>query len=134
MKPHWLLGLLAIGMIAIAPVAYAQQSQGQIYGTIEDETGGVLPGVTVTLTGGQIGTMSQTTGINGDFHFIRLDPGDYDLQCELDGFAVYAQKQVVVSVGGAVNLKIVMKPTTMVETITVTAVQPIRRRPASARA
>ncbi|MEW6363729.1 MAG: TonB-dependent receptor [Acidobacteriota bacterium] len=125
MKSNWLLGLLVIGVIAFAPVANAQMSQGQIYGSVEDETGGVLPGVTVTLTGTQIGTMTQTTGINGDFHFIRLDPGDYDVQCELEGFATYAQKQIVVSVGGAVNLKIVMKPTTVAETITVTAEQPI---------
>ncbi|MEW6365932.1 MAG: TonB-dependent receptor [Acidobacteriota bacterium] len=124
-KTRWLMALLAVGLVAIAPVANAQQSQGQIYGVIEDETGGVLPGVTVTLTGAQIGTVTQTTGINGDFHFIRLDPGDYDVQCDLDGFATYVQKQIIVTVGGAVNLKLVMKPTTMAETITVIAEQPI---------
>ncbi|MEW6365694.1 MAG: hypothetical protein AB1714_13780, partial [Acidobacteriota bacterium] len=49
MKPRWLVGLVAIGLIAVAPVVNAQQSQGQIYGSVEDETGGVLPEACFTL-------------------------------------------------------------------------------------
>ncbi|MEW6364702.1 MAG: carboxypeptidase regulatory-like domain-containing protein [Acidobacteriota bacterium] len=122
---RWFLGLLALAAIVLAPVANAQQSQGQIYGAVEDETGGVLPGVTVTLMGAQIGTLTQTTGINGDFHFIRLDPGEYDLNCELDQFTRYEQKGIAVQVGGAVNLKIVMKPGPVTEIVIVTEQQPI---------
>jgi len=123
MKSRWLIGLAVVALLA--PAAFAQQNTGDIYGTVMDETGGVLPGVTVTLTGQLIGTMTQTTGLNGDFHFIRLSPGDYDVQCELEGFTTYVQKLVAVQTGGAVNLKITLKPTTVAETITVTAEQPI---------
>ncbi len=126
MKSNWLFGLVALVAVALAPVvAYAQQSTGDIYGTVMDETGGVLPGVSITLSGNLIGTLNQTTGVNGDFHYIRLSPGDYDLQCQLDGFSTFVQKQVVVVTGGAVSLKITLKPTTVAETVTVTAEQPI---------
>ncbi len=124
MKSRWLIGLPAL--ILLVPVlAHAQLNTGDIYGTIQDQTSGVLPGVTVTLTGNLIGKMNQTTGTGGDFHFIRLSPGEYDLLCELPGFTTYVQKRISVEVGGAVNLKITLKPTTVAETVTVTAEQPI---------
>ncbi len=126
MKSRWLLGLVAIAVVILAPVvSYAQQSTGDIYVTVMDESGGVLPGVSITLTGSLIGTLSQTSGINGDAHFIRLSPGDYDLQCELDGFATHIQKQISVETGGNVNLSVTMKAAAVQETVVVTAEQPI---------
>ncbi|MEW6364810.1 MAG: carboxypeptidase-like regulatory domain-containing protein [Acidobacteriota bacterium] len=98
---------------------------GTVTGTVVDQTGGVLPGATVTLTNREIGTQARVTGINGDFAFPFLPSGDYDLQAELDGFATYAQKQVHVRSGGGVDLQIILKPTSVAEVITVTAEQPI---------
>ncbi len=118
--------LLMAVFVMLAPVAgMAQTSTGEIYGLIVDQTGGVVPGVTVTLSGNLIGTMVQISNMNGEVRYIRLSPGDYDLECTLDGFTSYLQKQITVQVGGAVNLKITMKPTTVSETVTVTAEQPI---------
>jgi len=126
MRRPRLFGWMVIALMALAPVALlAQQNTGDIYGTVLDETGGVLPGVTVTLSGNLIGTMSQTTGAGGEFRFIRLSPGDYDLECALEGFTTYVQKQIAVATGGAVNLKVTLRPTTVSETVTVVAEQPI---------
>jgi len=124
MKP--IRGFLVLALLAMSPAwLLAQQSTGDIYGILQDSEGGVLPGVMVTLTGSQIGQMTQVSGMQGDFRFIRLSPGDYDLECQLDGFATYVQKAVQVVTGGAVNLKITMQAATVSETITVTAEQPI---------
>lgn len=126
MRDRWLSAVFAIAILAVVPWSLqAQQSTGDIYGQLVDETGGALPGVAVTLTGSLIGTQNQTSGINGDFHFIRLSPGEYDVQCELDGFTTVRREQVKVVTAGAVNLQITMKPAPVDEIITVIAEQPI---------
>ncbi|MEW6366522.1 MAG: carboxypeptidase regulatory-like domain-containing protein [Acidobacteriota bacterium] len=126
MRSRGSLFLLAVALIAVLPgLALAQTYTGHIYGVVVDDTGAVIPGVTVDLTGTLIGTMTQSTGVTGEFHFIRLSPGDYDLECGLQGFATYVQKQISVQTGSAVNLRITMKPSAVVETVTVTAEQPI---------
>src|SRR5260370_17850889 len=75
---------MALGLLLAAPVL-AQISTGNIFGTITDEQGAVLTGVTVTLSGDQ-GTRTSTTGSNGEFRFLNLDNGSYKLTVGLTGF------------------------------------------------
>src|SRR5687768_6593406 len=70
--------LLAI-VVAAVP-ALAQGTGGGINGTVSDDSGGVLPGVNVTLTAAAGGLGSgQTTVTNdqGAYQFTRLVPGIY---------------------------------------------------------
>jgi hypothetical protein len=76
---------LALGLLLAAAPAFAQVSTGNIYGTVTDEQGAVLPGVTVTLAG-DFGTRSTTTSPNGEFRFLALDNGTYKLTVALAGF------------------------------------------------
>ena len=78
--------VLAIGAIlALAPTAHAQQiTGGNVYGTVTDESGAVLPAVNVTLTG-EVGTKSTTTDPQGHFRFINALKGDYALALGLSG-------------------------------------------------
>ncbi|HWW94696.1 MAG TPA: carboxypeptidase-like regulatory domain-containing protein, partial [Vicinamibacteria bacterium] len=74
---------MALGLLLAAPVL-AQVSSGNIFGTVTDEQGAVLAGVTVTLTG-DLGTRTTTTGTNGEFRFLSLDNGAYKLTVGLTG-------------------------------------------------
>ena len=58
----------------VAAPAMAQTLTGSITGTVKDEQGAVLPGVTVTLTGKQ-GTQTQVTEATGDYRFPALEVG-----------------------------------------------------------
>ena len=69
------LGLALAMMLALVPGLYAQTSTGNIYGNVADASGSVLPGATVTLTGDVIAPRTSTTGSNGEFRFLNLDPG-----------------------------------------------------------
>ena len=64
MKPRITL-LIALVALLAAVGASAQTQTGTIVGRIVDEQGAVLPGVTVTLTGGQ-GSQTQVTDQNGE--------------------------------------------------------------------
>ncbi|MFN3323999.1 MAG: TonB-dependent receptor domain-containing protein [Bryobacteraceae bacterium] len=64
-----------------------QVLKGQILGTVMDQSGAVVPGVKVTIT--EIRTnfkRAMNTNEAGNFFFVNLDPGDYSVEAELEGF------------------------------------------------
>lgn len=58
---------------------------GVLQGTVKDNTGGWIPGVTLTLTAGERGRIT-VTGESGAYRFMALPAGDYRLHAALDGF------------------------------------------------
>ena len=111
---------LACVLFASAP-CLAQSPFGRLYLRVIDQTDAVLPGVTVALRGTGIGSVSGATGILGDFCFIRLPPGSYDLTCELDGFQPHEQKRIRVSGGATVSVRVLMRLAVVAESVTVVA-------------
>ena len=65
-----MVGLLVLGA---ASVASAQIAAGNIYGTVTDEQGGRLPGVTVSGVSKSIGSRTTVTDEAGQFRFLNLD-------------------------------------------------------------
>ncbi len=116
----WLI--LALLAVLTAPVQ-AQVSTGNVYGTVTDESGAVLPGVTVTLSG-PYGTRTTTTGTQGEFRFLNLDQGRYTLKTALTGFGNLT-RDITINTGANVNIDFRMKVATVEETVTITAEAPI---------
>src|SRR5262245_51421577 len=84
------MGLLALAVLMIlstGPAVLAQTSAGQVSGTITDSTGAVVPGASVTLTntGTGVANTAPTNG-SGNFVFLNVQPGTYELAVELQGF------------------------------------------------
>ena len=85
-----MFGAILCLLIAGIGTLYAQSvSSGTIQGTVKDEQGGVLPGVTVTLTSPalQVREMTQVTDENGNYRFVDLPAGTYKAKFELSGFS-----------------------------------------------
>ena len=78
---------LAVALsLGLLPAAFAQLTRGNVYGKVADESGAVLPGATVTLSGA-FGTRSTVSDKDGEFRFLNLDHGDYKVTVALTGFA-----------------------------------------------
>ena len=77
----WFLALI---MCVHDCVAFAQVQSGDISGTVKDEQGGVLPGVTVTLEGNGPSRTFVTEG-DGQYRFLNVPPGTYKLTAALTG-------------------------------------------------
>jgi len=79
--------VLALAVLLLAGIrpAAAQIQGGTINGTVKDEQGGVLPGVTVTVQGVDA-TQTFVTEANGEFRFLNLAPGPYKVTASLSGF------------------------------------------------
>src|SRR5262245_577520 len=88
---QWLIFSVAVLMSTIGvTAAFAQSvSSGTIEGTVKDESGSVLPGVTVTITSPalQVGQVVQVSDSAGNYKFVDLPAGTYRLSAELPGFA-----------------------------------------------
>jgi carboxypeptidase family protein len=119
-----IIGLVIALMLAAVPGAWAQASGGNIYGTVTDASGAVLPAATITITGANIGSRTTQSGPNGEFRFLNLDPGNYKLAVSMSGFAT-VNREVVVTTGQSVNLTFAMKLSTLAEQVTVTAETPV---------
>jgi outer membrane receptor protein involved in Fe transport len=91
---------------AAVPLA-AQSLTGTIAGIVKDEQGGVLPGVTVTLSG-RTAFRTATTDDEGRFRFVAVDPGTYSVTATLSGFRAKRQDNVAVSVSRVVGIPLVL--------------------------
>ncbi|MCJ7643020.1 MAG: carboxypeptidase-like regulatory domain-containing protein, partial [Candidatus Aminicenantes bacterium] len=80
--------LFGVVLALIASPAYAQRLTGSIQGTVKDETGELLPGVTLEISSPALigGIKSIVTSATGSFHFTALPPGSYLVRCSLSGF------------------------------------------------
>jgi hypothetical protein len=69
--------------------AAAQGLDGTIAGAVKDASGGVLPGVTITIRNLDRGIVAATTHTAGDGSYaaVALPPGQYSVTAELSGFA-----------------------------------------------
>src|SRR5207344_608622 len=87
------LATLVVSFVVVA-TASAQVFTGRVDVTIEDLTGGRLPGVTVDLTGPI--DQTQITDPQGQAHFLNLPVGTYAVKAALRGFNSYANNKVQV--------------------------------------
>lgn len=123
-----ILVLLAVGLLGFVPLAGAQSQaiNGTIEGTVQDATGAVLPGVTVTVTSADLGvTRSLTTGANGNYRAVLLPLGTYVVRAELQGFKVVERTGIAVSAGSTVTADFRMEVGGVEEVISVTAESPV---------
>jgi hypothetical protein len=124
MKKWSVLGsLLVIGLIVMLPAAgYAQDST--MTGTATDSTGGVLPGATVTATNVESGnTFVAVTDARGNFRMpVRI--GNYRITAELAGFTT-VNRTIQILVGQTTVVNFQMAPSTVQETVTVSANAPL---------
>ncbi|MEO8382060.1 MAG: TonB-dependent receptor [Acidobacteriota bacterium] len=118
------LGLLLLCVLLPLPL-FAQSSTGSISGTITDESGAALPGVTLTATSLSTGsTRTAVTNASGSYQLGLLPPAVYSVEATLEGFHPVRHERVTVNIGTDVSLDVTMK-VGVVETVTVTAAAPL---------
>jgi hypothetical protein len=109
-----------------ATPAFAQRTTGEIIGKVVDESGGVLPGVTITLRGaGVAGAPTVVTSETGAYRFPVLPPGTYAVEYDLTGFGNIKHEGLVIAVGATIELDVTLKVSTLSETITVQGGAPV---------
>src|SRR6185436_8637081 len=102
------------------------QATAQMNGKVTDESGGVLPGVTVTVTQTDTGfTRSVVTDETGEWLIPNLPTGPYRLEVALQGFKTYQQTGIVLQVAANPTLNTTLGVGNLEETVSVEAAAPI---------
>src|SRR5262245_48058184 len=116
------------GVLILLLTASAAWAQGtaQLSGTVRDESGAVLPGVSVTVTQTNTGLVrTAVTEANGGYLLTNLPTGPYRLEAALQGFKSYVQTGIVLQVGGTPTVNAVLAVGALEESVTVEAAAPI---------
>jgi hypothetical protein len=87
-----------------------QLQTGNLAGTVTDNQGAPLPGVTVTMIPGGGSPQAMETGAGGRYRFSAVMPSTYTVKAALAGFADYENSGVVVNLGRTTELDITLQP------------------------
>src|SRR5690242_7328203 len=82
-----------------------QEFRGTIAGRVTDNTGGVMPGVTVTATNAATNVKSSTTtSVEGTFTIPYLTPGSYAVSAALQGFKTTTREGIDLRIGDRLSI------------------------------
>jgi len=115
-----------VGLLLLVPAsvfaAFQASTSATLRGHVDDATGAVLPGATVTLTNSGTRAMQTTvTDDRGQYLFAGLFPSTYELKVELAGFKTYERTNLVLSPNDTRGLDVRLEIGRQNETIIVTA-------------
>ena len=114
--------LWALGLALLGGVLAQTATTGAIEGVVTDASGGVLPGVTVTVAGANlISAQTVTTNNEGRYRVLSLPPGKYTVRTEgAAGLARFEQPNVEVNLSRTTTLEVRMQPAGAATTVEVT--------------
>ena len=113
-------------VLAAAGAAEAQTGQGSLRGTVRDQQGGALPGVTITATGPDLVRPVTTVSTDeGNYRLLNLPPGTYTITAELQGFSTFKREEILLRAGATFAVDVVMSLGTLTETVTVAGESPM---------
>lgn len=123
------IGALSVAALAVAflfaQTAPAQTSFGTIVGNVTDETGAVIPGVTVTVTNEGTGSVRVvSSNETGGYTVVSLPPAVYSVESELTGFSKTLQAGIRLEVNQTLRVDLAMSVGQVTEVIDVTAALP----------
>ncbi len=102
-RTSWIV--CALVFFLAASMAFSQGFQGTVRGTVQDQTGAVVVGATVTLTNVQTGlVISQVSTDVGLFYFPNLPVGVFSLKVESSGFKTYDRTNISVKANQTVDV------------------------------
>jgi hypothetical protein len=123
MSQRYVFALALLLVVAAVPAVMGQVATGAVYGTILDQSGAVLPGVSVTATG-ESGTTTTVSNAQGTFRLLNLPRGRYTLTLDLTGFR-QIKREINVTTGENVDLSFTMGVAGTAETVEVTGETPL---------
>src|SRR6516164_1340615 len=122
----WFSAALILAPALVAPLADAQSTGGRILGTVTDPTGGAVVGATVTLVNEAThATRDAQTGTNGEYIFLEVPVGSYEIDAASKGFKKYARKGIPLDLNQVVTVDITLQVGGATDVVEVTGAPPV---------
>ncbi|MBI2821441.1 MAG: TonB-dependent receptor [Acidobacteria bacterium] len=119
------LAILA-ALLFSSQLVLAQVTTGTILGTVKDETGAVMPGVSVAVKHLDTGALrTVVTDDEGRYRAPNLALGNYEIEAELGGFQTAVRTGIKLTVGREAIVDFALKLGAITERLTVTGEAPL---------
>ena len=120
-----LVALAVLTIVGLLPTATSAQST--LTGAVSDNTGGVMPGVTVEVSSPVLieGSRIAVTDGTGRYTIIDLRPGTYDVTFSLPGFSTVLRQAVEIPANFTQTINTVLVVGGIAETVTVSGESPV---------
>jgi Carboxypeptidase regulatory-like domain len=123
---HMRLWFIAATALVLASLAYAQVERASLAGTLTDNSGAVLAGVSIKVTNeGTNTSVDLETDAAGNYRAVNLTPGSYSVEAGKQGFQRHVTKGLVLQVAQEARLDIRMQLGAVEQTIEVSAAAPL---------
>src|SRR6266849_538313 len=117
--------LVAAVILFAAPLANAQSTGGRIRGTVIDSSGAAIAAAKVSIINEATSATRETeAGAGGEYIFLEVPVGTYEVNAQSAGFKKYVRKGIVLNLNEVVNLDITLQVGAAVDTIEVTGAPP----------
>ena len=108
-------------VVLLSNSAYSQSETATMLGTIRDANSAVLQGANVNLKNNATGISSvTTTDANGDYQFVNIRVGTYQITVEANGFNKTVAQNIGLSVNARQRVDLTLQVATASETVTIT--------------
>jgi len=120
----FLAGLTTLGLAV--NVAFGQGTTGSITGTVQDTSGAIMAGITVTLVGEGTGSIqTNTSDADGNFRFLQLPPGIYSVEVSTAGFKRFRHEGLIMQADRSMAVPVVLSVGQVTETVEVSGSSPL---------
>jgi hypothetical protein len=121
---RWVFLLLLVPSLAGAQTV--SSTTGALNGRVSDNTGAVLPGVTVSISSPSLmGARTAATNEEGLYRFPAIPPGEYSITYELAGFSTVKREGIRIGLGFTATVNVELGVATLQESVTVTGESPV---------
>ncbi len=113
-------------VLLIASLANAQSTGGRIRGTVTDASGGAVAGAKVSLINEGTNTTRETqTSATGEYLFLEVPVGSYEIDVTAAGFKKYARKGIVLVLNEIAGVDVALQLGGATETVEVSGAPPV---------
>jgi len=110
----------ALLIAVMSALAFGQGDQGRIAGTVEDASGAVIPGVTITITNVRTGEQRTVlTADSGNYVMPALRASEYAVSASLPGFATLERKSLQLVAGQRLDVNFTLQAAAVATTVNV---------------
>ena len=113
------LCLVVVFFTCISSRAAQVSTTGTISGTVQDNSGAVLPSASVTISIGAAVAQTAATDEHGEYVVSGLAPGSYNVIISVPGFKDFQAKTIAVNAGQSVRVDATMVPAQVTTSVNV---------------
>src|ERR1700736_1071788 len=125
MRKSYMTVLLGCTLLLLSTQVTGQGNLGAITGTVQDQSGAVVPDLPLTITNVETGVKWTATTSSAGYYRVAVPPGTYRLEAQKQGFKTQVADKILVPVAQVVTVDLTLQVGNQSEKVEVTSQTPL---------